>query len=883
MLIEPRATYRVQLHAGFTLDDAAQIIDYLQELGISHLYSSPSLQAVEGSPHGYDVVDPTRINRELGGEEAFRRLIHALQKKHLSLMMDIVPNHMSVSGADNPWWWDVLENGPSSRFAAHFDVEWDPPETRHSNAVLIPVLGDHYGRVLEAGELRLVFSTDGFEIHYHDNRYPVDPSTYNMVLSPAARAARSADLHFLANAFASLPHEAASDRMSARRRNQDARILRTMLKQWAEGKQLSEAIQNAVQKINADHDALDSLLQAQNFRLAFWKVSSRELGYRRFFDINTLIGLRMEDENVFEDTHARIIDWIKEGWLDGLRIDHPDGLRDPLGYFERLRTLNEDLWVVIEKIVEPGEDLPAHWPVDGTTGYDFMYRMNHVLLHPDGEAELDDFYARFCGQDQSYQQLRHQLKKQAAEQVLGSDLNRLTFLLESITEGHRRYRDYTRAELREAVAELAACMPVYRTYVRPQTGEVSEHDRLYVAHALETAVQNSPALDPFLFEFIGSLLLLKITGPAETEFVQRFQQFTGPVMAKGMEDTVFYNYNRLVSLNEVGGDPGHFALPVEEFQRACMETAEKWPRSLLATSTHDTKRSEDVRARLNVLSEIPERWAEAVTGWSRMLENLHTGGMPDRLDEYLLYQTLVGAWPIDTQRTRDYMLKAAREAKRRTTWTAPDETYEQALLQFIQKALANPDFTTSLDEFVSVIRTAGWVNSLAQTLVKLTSPGVPDIYQGCELWALSLVDPDNRRPVDYAARRALLRELRGMKPAAIWERRDEGLPKLWLIHAALELRARKSACFTPGSRHMPVDTGTENAVAYLRAPQDGEAEVAVIFQRYFLSSGGQMGDATLCLPGTSWVNVLTHHEAQAGEIPLHALLEDFPVALLERK
>jgi (1->4)-alpha-D-glucan 1-alpha-D-glucosylmutase len=670
---ELRATYRVQFHAGFAFADAAAISDYLAELGISHLYCSPYLQAAPNSTHGYDVVNHHKVNQELGGAEGHARLITALKEQSLGQVLDIVPNHMAIAGEANPWWWDVLENGPSSRYAAYFDVEWDPPESKLRNIVLLPVLGDHYGRVLERGEIVVAREGARFIIRYHEHLFPVSPRTLDGIVASAAERCRSDVLAFTADAFARLPPSTATDWMAVYRRHRDKEVLRGQLDRLCrEQPQLAAALDEVMAEINSDVDRLDALLERQNYRLAFWRTAGRDLGYRRFFDINTLVGLRVEDERVFTDTHALIIEWLSKEILDGVRVDHPDGLRDPKEYFERLHKAAPRAWIVAEKILEPGERLPSSWPIAGTTGYDFIYRLNNLFVDPAGEAPLTDFYREFTSEPTDFSAVVYDKKHLIMREILGSDVNRLTALFVEICERNRRHRDYTRHELHEALREVVAWFPVYRTYVRAEAGEVSEADARTISETIKKAKVNRTDLDGDLFDFFRDILLLRVRGELESELVMRFQQLTGPVMAKGVEDTAFYCFNRLVSLNEVGGDPGRFGLPQDEFHAACAETQTEWPRSMLASSTHDTKRSEDVRARLNLLSEIPDHWSKAVRRWAELAELYRRDGFPDRNIEYLLYQTLVGAWPIEAERLVAYLEKAAREAKSHTSWTKPN-------------------------------------------------------------------------------------------------------------------------------------------------------------------------------------------------------------------
>ena len=882
MACEIRATYRVQLHAGFGFEAAAGIADYVAALGISHLYCSPYLQAGRGSLHGYDVVNPHRLNEELGGVDAHASFCEALGGYGLGHVLDIVPNHMAITGAENPWWWDVLENGPASRYAAYFDVDWDPPESRLRARILLPILGDHYGRVLEAEELRLERRDGTFTIHYHDHAFPVSPRTLDVLLGSAAERCRSDELAFAADAFGQLPLSTATDWTSMRRRHRDQEVLGAQLARLlAERPEVAEAVDAVVAELNANYDALHTLLERQNYRLAFWRAAARDLGYRRFFDINTLVALRMEDEQVFSDTHALVLRWLREGVLDGVRIDHPDGLRDPEAYCQRLHRAAPQSWIVVEKILEPGERLRDAWPVAGTTGYDFLNLVSGLFVDPAGEPPLTELYAEFTGESVDYPALVRAKKHQALHELLGSDVNRLTALFMEVCERHRRHRDYTRDELHEALREVIACFPVYRTYVQAEAGHVNDDDVRYVTEAVDRAKSGRPELDAALVDFLHDLLLLRVRGDLECELVMRFQQLSGPTMAKGLEDTVFYSFNRLVSLNEVGGDPGHFGVSPAAFHQACLEAQQRWPQGMLATSTHDTKRSEDVRVRIHLLSEIPARWCEAVRRWARRNERYRRGGWPDRNTEYLLYQTLVGAWPLEVDRALIYMKKAICEAKVHTSWTHTNADYEEAVRGFVTDVLADPEFTADLAAFVTPLVQAGRVNALAQTLLKLTAPGVPDFYQGTEVWNVSLVDPDNRRPVDYDLRRRLLHELEGATPEQIWARLDEGLPKLWLIRQTLALRRRQPERFGPQSDYQPLLAKGERA-AHVVAFMRGNGVVTVV-PRLVLGLNGNWGSTTLKMSDGTWRNALTGDDVDGHVTRMADVLARFPVALLTRR
>ncbi len=874
----PRATYRVQLHAGFTFDDAKAIVPYLAELGISHLYTSPVLQAVPGSTHGYDVVDHSRVSEELGGEAGFLRMTDALREHGMGLVLDIVPNHMAIATADNRWWWDVLTHGPASRYARFFDVDWDPPESRLRNVILLPVLADHYGRVLEAGEIRLDRRGGTVVVRHGDRDFPLDPQTIGPLMREAAARAGSDELAFIAGALGELPASTTADPEQVARRQRDADVLGARLEELAGGPGVATALDAVVAERNADVDAIDALLEEQNYRLALWRAASRDLGYRRFFDIDSLIGLRMEDERVFAETHGLVLRWVAEGRVDGLRIDHPDGLRDPAGYFARLRAAAPDAWIVAEKILEADEPLPADWPIDGTTGYRFANLATGIHVARDAETPMTELWDRLADAGPRWEAIVEEARGEVLSTVLGSDVNRLTDLFLAVCEANRRYRDFTRHELHHALREVAASLPVYRTYVRADDGYVREVDRELIDEAVETATARRPDLDPELFGFLCSILRLEIEGPLARELAMRFQQLTPAAMAKGVEDTSFYRHHRLVALNEVGGDPGRFGVSVEAFHAAMAVAAETWPDAMLALSTHDTKRSADVRARLAVLTANPAAWSALVDRWLAMTAG-HRGA-PDRptdADAYLLLQTLVGAWPIDADRAAAYLAKSSKEAKLRTSWTSPDPAYDESLEQFVRATLADAAANAEIDAFVRSQVDAGGRAALGQVALELTAPGVPDIYQGGELWDLSLVDPDNRRPVDYEHRRRLLQELATVEASAAWERRSEGVPKLWLVHRLLELRRQRPTAFAAGAAYEPIATSgpATRCVAFSRG-----GEVAVVVPGIDPATGDAAGETTITLPDGAWVGL--DGREHTGGVPLSTLLAMFPVAVLER-
>ena len=830
------ATYRVQLHAGFGFDDAAAVTGYLARLGVSHLYCSPVLQAAAGSMHGYDVVDHGRLNSELGGAAAHARLAARLAEAGLGQVLDIVPNHMAVGGRASAWWWDVLENGPESRFADYFDIDWDPPRPELAGRVLVAVLGDHYGRVLDAGELTVERREQSLSVRYHEHEAPVSRRTLDGL-------------------------------------DRDDEGLLT---------------DTAIQALNTDPDALDLLLRRQNYRLAYWRTAAEELNYRRFFDITTLAGLRAEDPQVFADTHRLILRMVRDGTVDGLRVDHVDGLADPAGYLERLRDATGGAYVVVEKILEPGEELPEAWPVAGTSGYDFLTAVNQLFTDPAGETPMRDCYARFTGGTQDYAEVVHAAKLQVMRDSLAAEVERLTSLLARVCDRHRRGRDYTRRQLRETLREILAAFPVYRSYAYPGR-PVAAADVEYVAAAVAGALQRRPGIDAGLAGFVGELLTGAHPGAAEADFAVHFAQVSAPVMAKGVEDTAFYRYRVLASLCEVGGDPGRFGGSVDDFHQAMARAAQRWPEAMLTLSTHDTKRSGDVRARLSLLAELPDAWEQAADRWAARNQRHKRDGWPDASAEYLLYQTLVGAWPIDAARARQFMAKAVKEAKVHTSWTDPDPGYDDAVAAFTDAILADQDFVADLETFLAgqEIVERGRVSSLAQLTLLLTCPGIPDLYQGTELWDLSLVDPDNRRPVDYAARERLLGELAGAGPEEALARGDEGGPKLWLIHHLLGHRRRHPDAYGPGSGYEPLaasGAAAEHVVAFTRT-----GGLAVLVPRLVARLGGSArgagawDDTSVAIPAGDWTDVLSGEPVAGGGATVAALLRRFPVAVLARQ
>lgn len=875
MRAEIGATYRLQLNANFTFDDAAKIVEYLSDLGITHVYTSPFLQAAPGSQHGYDVVDHSKINAELGGQDAYRRFCDAADAAGLGQVMDIVPNHMAVGGPENAWWWDVLENGPSSQYASYFDVDWDPPESKLRNMVLLPVLGDHYGKVLDSFELSLDRDGGSFFIRYADAYWPVAPRSLDRLLQEAAEGTGSDELESIAKAFGRLPPSTATDLASVRERHRDKEVLRSQLQQLLTDPVLSAAVDQVVAEIDEDPDLLHELLDRQNYRLAYWKTASTQLDYRRFFDIDSLAALRAEDPEVFRDTHGLITELVGTGTVNGLRVDHPDGLKDPEGYLRRLNQTCGGVWTVIEKILTPGETLPETWPVAGTTGYEFASLAEGLFVDAKAEDAFTRIYEKVTGSSSSFEEVAHAAKLEVMEGSLSSDLRRVTALFVDVCEKHRRYRDHSRDDLSNLLKHVVAAMPVYRTYVDVMNGSVTQADREVIAATLRSAQERDTSLDLDLVGFLQAVWTAQHRGHQESELIFRLQQLSGPVMAKGVEDTAFYRYNRLVSLNEVGGDPSRFGTSIEDFHGWCSHIQAKWPGTLLASSTHDSKRSEDVRNRIHCLTTFPEEWEQVSSAWFDKNWSYRDSNFPDANMEYLLYQTLVGAYPISVERVLTYMSKAAKEAKEFTSWVEPNEDYDRAMEAFVAGVLSDDSFVTEVQRLVGRVLIPARTNSLALTLLKLTCPGIPDIYQGSELWDLSLVDPDNRRPVDFETR---TKAARSKNQATVDLRSDDaGTTKLSLIKAVLGLRRRHPGPFAAGDYKplQPAGRCRENVVAFTRADQ-----VVTVVPR--LSSHIESwGDTRIDLPPGEFVHLMTR-QAFTNQVSMQDLFARWPVAALVR-
>ena len=846
------------------------------------------LQAVPGSTHGYDVVDPHRLNPELGGLSGYVALTERLRHVGLAQVLDIVPNHMALSSRDNRWWWDVLANGPSSRYARYFDIDWDSPERKLIGSVLVPILGDQYGRVLESGQLQVERDGGAFVVRYCEHVFPLSPRSIDGLLAAAAGRADSPPLAAIARAFGDLPHALISEPALAAERQRGSRILAERLRRLADDeKDVAEAIEAEVKAVNDDPDALDEVLRRQNYRLAFWRTASDELDYRRFFNIESLVGIRVEDPKVFDDTHGLILALVDGGLVDGVRVDHIDGLRDPTGYLDRLRDATGGVWDAVEKILAPDEQLPEEWPVVGTTGYEFLNRVNALFVDGDNLSELTASYTNFVGSELAYAEIVRDSKMRIMREELRAEVERLTAVWVLVCERHRRHRDYTRRELREGLREVLAAFGVYRTYVRPGS-PIREADRQVIDRAIDAARDRQVDLDPQLFTFLGELLRLEHPGALEEELAARFQQLSSPVMAKGVEDTAFYRYHRLISLNEVGGSPDVVDDAVARFHAHNTAVAERWPATLVTLATHDTKRGPDARARINVLSEIPGPWRTALGGWAASNRRYRDDACLDANTEYLLYQTLVGAWPIDAARLGAFMEKATKEAKVQTSWTSPDRAYDASVQAFVAGVMNDAPFVASLERFLADehITAAGRVNSLAQTALHLTAPGFADIYQGTELWDHSLVDPDNRRPVDYAVRRRLLAAVGSAGAAgnrgddAAYRRPppevgDDGAAKLWLTQRLLVDRRDRPVAYRSGYRPL-VATGADrdHVVAFWRS-----GGVVTVVPRLVRTSWGRAVDATVELPSGQWTSVLTA-SVFSGRVPVAELWSAFPVAVL---
>jgi (1->4)-alpha-D-glucan 1-alpha-D-glucosylmutase len=908
----PTATYRLQFNDHFTFADAADLVPYLRDLGISHVYASSYLKARPGSAHGYDIIDHNALNPEIGSAADFERYCDALRDAGIGQILDFIPNHMGIGYADNRFWLDVLEWGAASPFAGFFDINWTPRQPNLRGKVLVPMLGDHYGHVLERGELQLKFDpeTGSFSVWYFQHRFPIHPRCYHVILGDI-----DPELKRLAVTVAEVNETAM--RSVGEKLQQD-------LAGFVQGnpghlEQVDEAARRFDGEVGNPESfrALHDLLEQQAYRLAFWRVAADEINYRRFFDINELAGIRMENPEVFAYAHKLVGQLIVDGKLHGLRLDHIDGLQDPGGYLARLRDFasarSASSYITVEKILARHERLRPDWPVDGTTGYDFINLVNGLYVDADGKQAMDRTYRRFLDRSADFDEILYTCKLLVMETMLSSELNRLAAGLDAISERHWSTRDYTEERLRAALREVVACFPVYRTYVTDRG--MSPDDRRDIDWAVKQAQRSYVGPDPEILDFVRAALTLDLTEWSPSfdrveilRFALRFQQYTGPVMAKAMEDTSFYRYNRLLSLNEVGGDPRQFGVTVSAFHHLMQERAKSWPNAMSALSTHDTKRGADLRARLNVLSELAPEWNQRVRRWASL--NRYKRGKvngdpaPSPNDEYAIYQTMLGAWParageIDTfcERLKGAVLKSIREAKRRTSWSNPNEAYESACLRFVERLLETDRTNPFLDDFLTFqqrVARLGVLNGLSQLVVTLTAPGVPDTYQGCDLWDFNMVDPDNRRPVDFALRRRLLAEIGAADPRVLlrdsladWH---DGKVKLATAAALLRCRREHADLFRQGSYEPLAIEGplSHHLIAFRR--RAGDSSCIVIAGRLFARMLGDQAhydsatwqDARIALPDdpATLTNVLTGTAVSGAELQLGEILADAPVAVL---
>jgi len=870
----PGCTYRLQFNRWFTFSQAREIMPYLHALGVTDVYASPYSQASAESLHGYDITDHNKLNAAIGSRADYDSWIEELHAHSMGQVLDFVPNHVGIAESLNAWWMDVLENGPSSRYAPYFDIDWHPLKFDLRDKVLLPILSDQYGRVLERGELQLRFEEGTFYLLYGERRLPIAPGTYRYVLQIALENLAEhkeedfyAELQSILTALEYLPKRTETDpkRIAERIREKEV-IKRRLERRCAEAPQVQRAIEKALAQINGkagdprSFDALDELLNAQSYRLAFWRVAAEEINYRRFFDVNDLAAIRVELPKVFDAVHRLALDLVSAGAVTGLRIDHPDGLYLPREYFEKLQQrcakalgigLPQDgraIYMLAEKILTASEALRKDWLMHGTTGYDFANQVTQLLVDSSAETEITKTFHRFIGHSMPFGHLLYAKKLQVMKLALANDVDVLSNMLDRLSEQNRWYRDFTLESLSRAVRETIACFPVYRTYLTPGQ-PVSEEDRQIVERAITAAKRRNPAMEESIFNFLRDVLLFRFPPnlddagrTAHTHFVLKFQQTTGPVMAKGLEDTVFYIYNRLAALNEVGGEPQQFGLTAEAFHERNIDRQRNWPATLLATSTHDTKRSEDVRARMVAISEIPELWRRSLQRWHvanhRWKRTINDVEAPDANEEYLLYQTLLGTWPIEAngepqpastpeyiERIQRYMAKALHEAKINTSWIQPNEEWDAAMRDFVANILDSSPRNKFLPIFLPVaqeIARLGAINSLAQTLLKLTSPGVPDVYQGNEIWDYSLVDPDNRRRVDYNRRREMLETLSTATPHELIQTWPDGRIKMFLTQRVLRFHREHADLFQHGE-YLPLrasGTFAECCVSFTRQLAD---------------------------------------------------------------
>ncbi|MBN1824212.1 MAG: malto-oligosyltrehalose synthase [Endomicrobiales bacterium] len=923
----PRATYRIQFNPDFGFAKAAELAGYLSKLGISHVYASPLFKSVPGSMHGYDVTDPTQLNPELGGMEEFLKLSDKLKNEGISVLQDVVPNHMAYD-SENQFLTDVFENGANSPYWNFFDIDWDHPYQNMKGRVLAPFLGKFYSECLESGEIRLAYGENGFFVTYFGLKFPISIDSYKIVMETRLEKIKQkfgetngefikylGTFNFLHSISAAENTQARYDRIKHFKKN--------LWSLYSENPQFKTIIDEVLLHFNgtpgnpASFDSLDRLLTVQNFRLAFWKVAAEEINYRRFFTISNLISVKVENEHVFESTHGLILKLLSEDRIQGCRIDHADGLCDPDEYFRRLRGKAPDSYIVIEKILETGENLLDRWPIQGTTGYDFLNWANSIFCDPTSEKAFSKLYFRFAELNALYEDIVFEKKRLIIGKHMAGNIDNLAQFIKKISGKHRYGTDITLYGLKRAMVDVMALFPVYRTYINAEFQ--SDQDQKIITDTITRAKIKNPGLTHEL-NFIEKFLLLKYDIDTTEEekkewllFIMNFQQYTGPLMAKGLEDTVFYIYNRLTSLNEVGGNPIRFGSKVREFHEFNKKRAEKWNASLNTTATHDTKRGEDFRARLNVLSEIPQEFSQKVKYWSKInltkMRKKDGKTMPDRNDEYFIYQTLIGSYPFENRdsysgRLKDYVIKSVREAKVHTAWIKPDAEYEEACLNFVDKLLEPGEDNAFLKDFLPFTEKVayyGMFNSLSQLFLKMTCPGVPDFYQGTEFWDFSFVDPDNRREVDYNKRMWLLGEISHQyseNPNKLIETLlsslKDGRIKLFLIHVILNLRKKHSQLFEKGN-YVPIEISEpkkKNVVAFARR-HENQWMVGIIprFLASLIKEGAYptgesaWGDTSLTLPKDaphSWKNAITGEtvKAKEGKIRICDALTRFPACLL---
>jgi len=903
----PTCTYRLQFNRWFTFTQAREIVPYLHALGVSDAYASPYFQAGAESLHGYDITDHNKLNAAVGSREEYDSWIAELRAHSMGQVLDFVPNHVGIAEPLNQWWMDVLENGPSSRFAPYFDIDWHPLKSELRDKVLLPILSDQYGRVLERGELQAHFGEGTFYLRFGDRRLPIAPGTYRYILDIALQNLAEhkdedfyAELQSILTALEYLPKRTETDPKRIAERIREKEIIKRRLeRRCAEAPQVQQAIEKALARINGEpgdprsFDALDELLNAQSYRLAFWRVAAEEINYRRFFDVNDLAAIRVELPKVFDAVHRLLLELVNAGAVTGLRIDHPDGLYLPREYFEKIQqrcakalaiALPQDgrtIYIVAEKILTGAETLRKDWLLHGTTGYDFANQVGQLLVDSSAETAITKTFHRFIGHSLHFGHLVYAKKLQVMKLALANDVDVLGNMVDRLSEQNRWYRDFTLEALARAVRETIACFPVYRTYLAPGR-PVSEEDRQVIERAVTAAKRRNPGIEESIFNFLRDVLVFRFpenldaeARAAHTNFVLKFQQSTGPIMAKGLEDTVFYIYNRLAALNEVGGEPQQFGLSVEAFHERNLNRQRNWPDTLLATSTHDTKRSEDVRARMVAISEMPELWRRSLQHWRianrRWKRTINDREAPDGNEEYLFYQTLLGTWPVQLSgvpeeaataeyigRIQAYMGKALHEAKLNTSWIQPNEEWDAAMHDFVRRILDSSPRNKFLPNFLSVVQEIarlGAINSLTQTLLKLTSPGVPDIYQGNETWDFGLVDPDNRRPVDYQRRREMLESLSASTPHELIQNWPDGRIKMFLTQRVLQLRREHVDLFQRGEYLALAANGTFAECCVSFARRFGNQWIVVIAPRLssrlgFPPVGERWKDTALELPET---------------------------------